>query len=346
MARKAVVLFNLGGPDTLSAVEPFLFNLFFDPAIIRLPKPLRYLVAKLISKRRTSIAKDIYRKMGGGSPILPQTEDQAAALSDYLSDGDDDYKVFIAMRHWNPRAEVTVKEVANFDPDEVILLPLYPQYSTTTTGSSIEEWGHLAKKAKLNCPTTSLCCYPRNTGFVGAWVDLIQQKLAEIEGERPRLLFSAHGLPKKIVEAGDPYQWQVEQTVEAIVDALGIPDLDYKICYQSRVGPVEWIKPATDDEIKKAGQNERSIMIIPVAFVSEHSETLVELDIEYAELAKSEGVPNYYRIPTITTHPKFIEGLGALVKKLTIGQIQSDINSAVCQKGHGACGCIKRDNND
>ena len=346
MARKAVVLFNLGGPDTLAAVEPFLFNLFYDPAIIGLPKPLRYLVAKLISKRRAPIAKEIYKHLGGGSPLLPQTQDQASALERYLSDNQDEYKIFIAMRYWHPRADVTVKQVANFDPDEVILLPLYPQYSTTTTGSSVKEWEKLATLAKLNCPTTILCCYPQNSGFVGACVDLIQQKLSEIEGVQPRLLFSAHGLPKKIIEAGDPYQWQVEQTVEAIVEQLGIPDLDYGICYQSRVGPVEWIKPATEDEITAAGENKKSIMIIPVAFVSEHSETLVELDIEYADLAKAAGVPNYYRIPTVTTHPKFVSGLGDMVKNLAIGTIQSEKGSVICPTMQGACECRRREKND
>ncbi|MEH6404826.1 MAG: ferrochelatase [Sneathiella sp.] len=346
MARKAVVLFNLGGPDTLAAVEPFLFNLFYDPAIIGLPKPLRYLVAKLISKRRAPIAKEIYKLLGGGSPILVQTQDQATALEAYLSDNKDEYKVFIAMRHWHPRADETVKNVANFDPDEVILLPLYPQYSTTTTGSSIKEWEKLAILAKLNCPTTSVCCYPQNSGFVGACVDLIQQKLSEIEGERPRLLFSAHGLPKKIIEAGDPYQWQVEKSVAAIVEQLAISDLDYGICYQSRVGPVEWIKPATEDEINAAGLNKKSVMIIPVAFVSEHSETLVELDIEYAELAETAGVPDYYRIPTVTTHPKFIEGLGEMVKSLAIGTIQSEKGPVICPMTFGACECRKRDKND
>ena len=346
MARKAVVLFNLGGPDTLSAVEPFLFNLFYDPAIIGLTKPLRYLVAKLISKRRAPVAKEIYKLLGGKSPLLGQTRDQAKALEEYLNDDQDDYQVFIAMRYWHPRAEETVKQVANFDPDEVILLPLYPQYSTTTTGSSVEEWKKLATKAKLNCPTTSLCCYPKNLGFVEACVDLIQQKLSEIEGQKPRLLFSAHGLPKKIIDAGDPYQWQVEQSVATIVEKLGIADLDYGICYQSRVGPVEWIKPATEDEIASAGAAKKSVMVIPVAFVSEHSETLVELDIEYAELAKSVGVPNYYRIPTVTTHPKFIEGLGDMVKSLAIGQLQSEKGPVICPDIHRACECRKRVKND
>ncbi len=337
MARKAVVLFNLGGPDSLTSVEPFLYNLFFDPAIIRLPKPLRFLIAKLISKRRAPIAQDIYRHIGGSSPLLEQTREQAAALETCLQEGEDDYQVFIAMRYWHPRASEAVHQVLDFDPDEVILLPLYPQFSTTTTGSSVKEWQEEAKNAGLNVPTSKLCCYPTDKGFIKANVTLIREKFETIEGEKPRLLFSAHGLPKKIVEAGDPYQWQVEQSVDAIVKELDIPDLDYRICYQSRVGPVEWIKPATEDEIEAAGADKKAIMVIPVAFVSEHSETLVELDIEYAELAEEKAVPAYYRIPTVRTHPDFINGLADLVRKQVSGQTTSLCGKRICPKYLGDC---------
>ncbi|MBL4907075.1 MAG: ferrochelatase [Sneathiella sp.] len=343
MARKAMVLFNLGGPDTLAAVEPFLFNLFNDPAIIRLPKIFRYLVAKLISKRRAPIAQEIYKKIGGKSPLLPQTIKQAAALAKALESEDDDYKIFIAMRYWNPRATEIVREVANFDPDEVILLPLYPQYSTTTTESSVKEWLTEATKAKLTDPTSTLCCYPTDTGFVDAYADLISSRLEKIEGDRPRLLFSAHGLPKKIVDAGDPYPWQVEQSVTAIVEKLDLANLDYSICYQSRVGPVEWIKPSTDEEIERAGAAKKAVMIIPVAFVSEHSETLVELDIEYAELAEKCGVPAYYRIPTVTLHPAFIGGLASLVKNLVKGEVSSLCGRAICPKTLTACALAQKD---
>lgn len=325
MARKAVVLFNLGGPDRLEAVEPFLFNLFYDPAIIQLPLIFRYLVARLISRRRAPIARDIYKNIGGRSPLLEQTQKQAAALGVLLDAEKDDYKIFIAMRYWHPRADETVREVANFDPDEVILLPLYPQFSTTTTESSVKEWAREAEKAKLNTPTTTICCYPAEHGFVDAYVDLIDRQLRQIVGEQPRLLFSAHGLPQKIIDAGDPYQQQVEHSVAAIVDKLDLKDLDYTICYQSRVGPVKWITPSTDDEIVRAGQDKKPVMVIPVAFVSEHSETLVELDIEYAELAKNSGVPAYYRIPTVYCHPAFINGLAGLVKNM-----DPEKNSRLC----------------
>ncbi|MFT6557927.1 ferrochelatase [Sneathiella sp.] len=341
MARKAVVLFNLGGPDNLEAVEPFLFNLFYDPAIIRVPKPIRYLIAKLISKRRAPIAQDIYRNIGGSSPLLQQTRDQAAALQTRLTDllKSDEVKVFIAMRYWHPMTEQTVREVKAFGADEVILLPLYPQFSTTTTGSSVKEWKKFAKQVGLDAVTTELCCYPYDKGFIDANTALILEKLQQIpeNKDRPRLLFSAHGLPKKIVDAGDPYQWQVEQSVAAIVKKLNIPDLDYTICYQSRVGPVEWIKPATEDEIERAGKENRSLMIIPVAFVSEHSETLVELDIEYAELAEQSGVPDYYRVPTVGVHAEYINGLADLVLGMERGKMTSLCGQAICPKSMTDC---------
>jgi len=337
MARKAVILFNLGGPDSLDAVKPFLFNLFYDPAIIRVPKPIRFLIAKLISSRRTPIAQDIYREIGGSSPILPQTLDQAAALDKALEGEEDQYRSFVVMRYWHPRAEQVAREVKAFDPDEIILLPLYPQFSTTTSRSSIEEWKKEAVKVGLSCPHSTLCCYPDEEGFVAANVELIRGKLDEIAGEKPRLLFSAHGLPKKIVDSGDPYQWQVEQTVAAIVNKLGEDNLDYRICYQSRVGPVEWIGPATEDEIERAGEENRPLMVVPVAFVSEHSETLVELDIEYAELAREKGVPEYYRVSTVGLHPAFIEGLASLVRGRQKGKTTSLCGKAICPKTHGDC---------
>ncbi|MBE7636074.1 ferrochelatase [Sneathiella sp. P13V-1] len=338
MARKAVVLFNLGGPDNLEAVEPFLFNLFYDPAIIRLPKPLRFLVAKLISKRRGPIAREIYENMGGRSPIVPQTEDQASSLSALLNDGGDEYQVFIAMRYWHPRAVQTVKDVKAFNPDEVILLPLYPQFSTTTTASSLEEWEGEAKRQGLEVPTSSICCYPDEAGFVEANAELIKAKLAEVKGDQlPRLLFSAHGLPKKIVDAGDPYPWQVEQSVNAIMKALGRDDLEHLICFQSRVGPVEWIGPDTEEEIKRAGAEKRSVMVIPVAFVSEHSETLVELDIEYGELAKEVGIPEYLRVPTVTTNPFFVEGLARLVKGCQKNCMTSSCGKRICPANAAGC---------
>ncbi len=315
MSKTAVVLFNLGGPDSRAAVQPFLFNLFFDPAIIRLPLPLRWLLAKVISKKRAPLAEEIYQEMGGGSPLLPNTEAQAAALARVLQErGLGEVKVFIAMRYWHPRARETAKQVAAFAPDQVVLLPLYPQYSTTTSASSLKEWESEAKAAGLTARSRTLCCYPQETGFVEATVVRLREALREAGQDKPpRVLFSAHGLPKKIVDQGDPYQWQVEQSVAAVVRRLGEVNLDYQICYQSRVGPLEWIGPPTDDEIEKAAREGRSIIVVPIAFVSEHSETLVELDIEYRELAEKAGAAGYLRVPTVMADAPFIEGLGELV---------------------------------
>lgn len=310
----AIVLFNLGGPDGPEAVEPFLFNLFNDPLIIRVPQPLRWLIAKLISRQRAPVAKEIYAKIGNRSPILPLTEAQARALEQELA-GDCEAQCFIAMRYWKPFADETAAAVKAWAPDEVILLPLYPQYSTTTTKSSLGDWDRAAKAAGLKVPVRTICCYPVEPGFIGAYVDLLREALSRFaSGEKPRVLFSAHGLPKKVVDAGDPYQKQVEASCQAIVDALGVEELDWVTCYQSRVGPLEWIGPATDKEIERAGHEGRNLIVLPVAFVSEHSETLVELDIEYGHLAKSAGVPRYERVPAVGTHPRFIAGLGDLVR--------------------------------
>ena len=319
MTKTAIVLFNLGGPDTPAAVQPFLFNLFNDPAIIRLPNPFRWGLAKVISRRRAPIAREIYQNLGGGSPLLPNTEAQARALETALMSGEpdsggDDFKVFIAMRYWHPFSDEAVRNVKAYAPDQILLLPLYPQFSTTTTGSSVADWDRAAAKAGLSVPTKTLCCYPADPGFVSEVVTRLRKALDQFEeqaggGKKPRILFSAHGLPKKIIEAGDPYQEQVEESAAAVVQALGIPDLDWVICYQSRVGPLEWIGPSTDSEIERAGQDKVPLIVVPIAFVSEHSETLVELDIEYRELAEKQGVPSYIRVPTVDDGPAFIEGL-------------------------------------
>lgn len=314
--RLAVVLFNLGGPDSLAAVKPFLFNLFNDPAIIRLPQPLRYLVAKLISGRRAEPAKEIYAQLGGRSPILPLTEQQAGALTEAI-DGlalGFETRVFIAMRYWHPRAAETAKAVADFAPDEIVLLPLYPQFSTTTTESSLKEWQGAAARAGITARTATIRDYPVEPGWVQAQALLIGKVLDQLPAGVPyRLLFSAHGLPQKVIDGGDPYQRQVEQTAEAVARALNRPGLDWRVSYQSRVGPLEWIKPYTEAEIRRAGEEKTGLVVVPIAFVSEHSETLVELDIEYRELAHESGVPDYRRVPAVGTEPAFIAGLARLV---------------------------------
>jgi ferrochelatase len=312
--RTAVVLFNLGGPDGPEAVEPFLFNLFNDPAIIRLPGLFRRALAWLIARRRAPVARKIYAQLGGGSPLLANTEAQARALEAALA-GLGEVRAFIVMRYWHPRAEATAAAVKAWSPDRVVLLPLYPQYSTTTTASSLADWGKAAGKTGLAGPTHALCCYPDQTGFVAATAAAVRRAIAEVTaGSKPRVLFSAHGLPKKVVAGGDPYQWQVERTAAAVVAAIGDPELDWTVCYQSRVGPLEWIGPSTDAEIGRAGADRVPVVIAPIAFVSEHSETLVEIEVEYRHLASERGVPEFIRVPAVAIDQDFITGLADLVR--------------------------------
>ena len=321
MRKIAVVLFNLGGPDGPDAIRPFLFNLFNDPAIINLPTLVRWPLAKLISGKRAPVAREIYANIGGGSPLLPNTERQARALETALSamlPSEQEVKAFIAMRYWHPMSDETAQAVAAYGPDEVVLLPLYPQHSTTTTGSSFKDWHRAARRAGIAAPTRAVCCYPQEDGFVSDVADLVAEALrAAPPGSDLRILFSAHGLPKKIVDGGDPYQWQVEQSVAGVLEVLktrgDLPVFDPVVCYQSRVGPLEWIGPSTEDEIARAGAAGKALVVVPIAFVSEHSETLVELDIEYGELACNKGVESYQRVPTVNAGAAFVDGLARLV---------------------------------
>jgi protoporphyrin/coproporphyrin ferrochelatase len=318
--KKAVILFNLGGPDSLEAVEPFLFNLFNDPAIISLPGIFRYPLAKLISKRRTPVAKAIYEEMGGKSPILEETEAQARAIEKSLEKESDDYKCFIVMRCWNPRAEHVIKEVKTFDPEQIILLPLYPQFSNATSGSSIKEWLDISAKEKLKAEIKIICCYPTEKDFILSYTNLIKEKINTNELEEITVIFSAHGLPENKIKQGDPYQWQVENTVNELVKKLSIKNLNYILSYQSRVGPLKWIGPSTEVVIKEEAQKNKIIVVVPVAFVSEHSETLVELDIEYKKLATENGCKDYLRVPAVTANQDFINSLKSSILQASSGE--------------------------
>lgn len=340
--KTAIVLFNLGGPDDLKSVKPFLFNLFSDPAIIGLPQPFRKLLAKFISSRRAGKARKIYGLMGGKSPILELTNLQAQALEKKLGESanndDREYKVFVSMRYWHPMSETVVRNVKNYAPDEIVLLPLYPQFSTTTTGSSFADWQEKAAEVGLNVPTKKIGCYPTDFSFIAAHAKVIKDAYWKAsETVKPRVLFSAHGLPQKVVDAGDPYQLQVEKTVERLVQILAIEELDYKICYQSKVGPMKWLKPSTDHEIKQAGAEKLPLLVVPIAFVSEHSETLVELDIEYHHLADENGVTGYVRVPALGVEPLFIEALA----DLCLDALAEKSRPIICSKTFGKCGCVQ-----
>lgn len=308
--KLAIILFNLGGPDGPDSVRPFLRNLFRDPAIIGAPGPVREGLAWLISTLREKSARLNYAKMGGGSPLVPETMKQVEALTPLLAERfpGQEIRIWPAMRYWHPFIEDVAEEVTRWGPDRTVLLPLYPHFSTTTTGSSLKAW------RKASGPEThAVCCYPLEPGFIEAHAQLIRTSwIAAGRPENTRLLFSAHGLPEKVIEAGDPYQWQIEQTAGAVAALL--PEFsDWQVCYQSRVGPLKWIGPSTDDAVRLAGADGKAILLTPIAFVSEHIETLVELDEEYAELAHLNGVSSYTRVPALGTTPEFMGALADIV---------------------------------
>jgi protoporphyrin/coproporphyrin ferrochelatase len=341
--KLAVVLFNLGGPDSPEAVEPFLRNLFSDPAIISLPAIIRLPLAWLIARRRAPIARKIYDHIGGRSPIFEETRKQANALEIALSKDGVEAKAFVAMRCWHPFSDGAARAVKAFAPDQIVLLPLYPQYSTTTSASSLKDWARAAKKVGLKMPTSRVCCYPYEPGFVAGVAARIGKIARDLKpGTSYRLLLSAHGLPKRTIAKGDPYQWQVEQSAAAVVKALtkidGLPELETIVCYQSRVGPLKWIGPATDAEIIRAGKDGKGVVVAPIAFVSEHSETLVELDIEYRKLAAEAGVPDYRRAATVSTQAAFIDGLAGLVRAAVDGKTVTCGDGRICPLAHKRCG--------
>ena len=315
--KVAIVLFNLGGPDSPEAIRPFLLNLFNDPAILRVPFFVRPLLARFVTRVRLKPATENYRLLGGKSPLLEMTEAQGRAIEAALPELE--AKCFVAMRYWHPFSLETARAVKAWQPDEVVLLPLYPQYSTTTTGSSLTAWREAAARVGLVAPISALCCYPTDPEFISATLRIVQVEYekarAALDPAVPlRILFSAHGLPESIVNDGDPYRYQIEQTVAALIAAWRRNDLDWRVCYQSRVTAVKWIDPGTDKEIERAGGEQVALLIVPIAFVSEHSETLVELDMEYKELADRAGVPAYFRVPTQQVDAGFIGSLADLVK--------------------------------
>ena len=340
--KKAIILFNLGGPDKLENVEPFLFNLFNDPAILNLPTFLRYPLAKLISNRRAPVAKKIYAELGGSSPILKLTKEQSDALEIKLNQTqkEDEYKCFIVMRCWNPRAKDVIKNVQLYGPDEVVLMPLYPQYSAATSGSSIKEWKDVCKKNNYHVKTSTICCYPTDQNFINAHTKEIIKKIKDLKNFK--LIFSAHGLPEKNIKKGDPYQWQVEQSVKKIVESLNDKNLDWILSYQSRVGPLKWIGPSTETIIIENSKIGKHIVLVPIAFVSEHSETLVELDIEYKEIADANGCKNYTRVPALGINEDFIKAMSELIIKKNEYKINENLYppKIQCPSNFKKCPCL------
>lgn len=320
MSRTAVVLLDFGGPERPGDVRPFLRNLFSDPLILRVPGVLRPLLSRLIASRRAPSARSAYARIGGGSPIRENAERQAEALERILREGGGEFRVLVAMRYWHPFAREAVRKAKDWRPDRVVLLPLCPQYATATTKSFLRAWREAAAVEDFRAPVAAICCWPRLDGFAAAAAAAVRRELDRLpDGIRRRVLFSAHGLPKKFVEDGDPYQAQVERSVAAIVSRLSLPGLDHAICYQSRVGRLEWLRPYAEDEIRRAGREGLALVVAPVSFANEHVETLVELDVAYAELAASAGVRHYRRARTVSEDPAFIEGLAVLARRAVDG---------------------------
>ena len=349
--RVAIVLFNLGGPDSMDAIRPFLLNLFRDPAILRVPFFVRPFLARTIMRARLEPATAGYRLLGGKSPLLEMTQAQGAAVEAALPELD--AKCFIAMRYWHPFGLAAARAVKAWQPDEVVLLPLYPQYSTTTTGSSLTDWRNAAARVGLVAPTATVCCFPTDPGFVAATLSTIRAAYdaarAALDPSVPlRILFSAHGLPELIVAGGDPYQYQIEQTVAALIASWRRNDLDWRICYQSRATPQKWIAPSTDAEITQAGHDKKAVLVVPVAFVSEHTETLVELDIDYKNLAEREGVPGYFRVPTQQLDEGFIGSLANLVRFARTGGIgmHAACDVTACEGRNRQCPFARRPRGD
>jgi ferrochelatase len=317
MGRVGVLLLNLGGPDKIEDVRPFLFNLFSDPEIIRLPTPwLQKPLAWLISTMRSSKSQENYRQIGGGSPLRTITEAQAQALQDRLSSRMD-AKVYIGMRYWHPFTKEAIEEIKRDRISNLVILPLYPQFSISTSGSSFrvleQMWESDPELAKIKY--TIIPSWYDRPGYLEAMADLIVQELDRLEDpDKANIFFSAHGVPKSYVEeAGDPYQREIEECTHLIMQTLNRPN-PHTLAYQSRVGPVEWLQPYTEDALKDLGeQGVKDLLVVPISFVSEHIETLQEIDIEYREVAEEAGIHNFQRVPALNTHPIFIESLTDLV---------------------------------
>jgi ferrochelatase len=318
MGRVGVLLLNLGGPDRLEDVGPFLFNLFADPEIIRIPFPwLQRPLAWLISTRRTKKSQENYRQIGGGSPLRQITEAQAQALGEQLASKGQPAQVYVGMRYWHPFTEEAIASIKRDRIERLVILPLYPQFSISTSGSSFR----LLQRIWLEDPKldaieyTVIPSWYKQPGYLQAMAQLIAQELESFENpDSVHIFFSAHGVPKSYVEeAGDPYQQEIEECTALIMQTLNRPNA-YTLAYQSRVGPVEWLQPYTEDAIEKLGaEGIKDLLVVPISFVSEHIETMQEIDIEYREVAEEAGIYNFGRVPALNTHPVFITGMADLV---------------------------------
>jgi ferrochelatase len=320
MGRVGVLLLNLGGPDEIEDVRPFLFNLFSDPEIIRLPFPwMQKPLAWMISTMRAKKSQKNYEQIGGGSPLRSITEAQAQALQEQLSDRGQEAQIYIGMRYWHPFTEEAIARIERDGIEKLVILPLYPQFSISTSGSSFrlleKLWQEDSKLKSIEY--TVIPSWYQQPGYLQAMAQLIAQELDGFpDRDRVHIFFSAHGVPLSYVEeAGDPYQKEIEECTRLIMRTLNRPN-PHTLAYQSRVGPVEWLKPYTEEAITELAAKEvKDLLVVPISFVSEHIETLQEIDIEYRELAEESGIHDFRRVPALNTHPVFINGLADLVTR-------------------------------
>lgn len=310
----AVILFNQGEPDSLDAVKSYLFKKFYDPALLPVSNPFRWMMAKSISNQCAPKARNIYREIGNKSPLMNETQKQKTRLEAQLNQlSKDEYKCFSFMRYWKPYAKDILDNVKEFSPHEIILVPLYPQYSITTTGTALIDWNKQIKKKKMEFPFRVIKDYAEDDFFVDSIVRKVKEKLKSNDLKSFRLLLSAQGIPKKTIEAGDIFQIQIEKTSKAILKKLDIQELDAATCFQRQIGPLEQQGPLLEEELERAASDKKNIIIVPISFISECSETLVELDIYYKEVAEELGIKEYIRINTVRDNDQFILGLANLI---------------------------------
>ena len=322
MEKIGVLLMNLGGPERIKDVGPFLYNLFSDPEIIRLPIPaFQKPLAWLISTLRSTKSQEAYLSIGGGSPLRRITEQQARELQSKLRESGLNATTYIAMRYWHPFTESAIADMKADGIEQIVVLPLYPHFSISTSGSSFRE---LKKLRDLDSdfkqiPMRCIRSWFSQSGYIKSMVELISEQISLCESpQNAHVFFTAHGVPKSYVEeAGDPYKEQIEDCSLLIINELekylGHSN-PYSLSYQSRVGPEEWLKPYTEDVLEDLGNSKvNELVVVPISFVGEHIETLQEIDIEYKEIAEKAGIKNFRRVKALNTHPTFIEGLNQLV---------------------------------
>jgi protoporphyrin/coproporphyrin ferrochelatase len=316
--KAGVLLFNLGGPETLRDVKPFLYRLFSDPEIIHVKwSPLRKLIAYTIATLRRNTSEGYYSQIGGGSPLRKLTEEQARSLAEELKRRGRDVQTFVGMCTWHPFLSEAVAKIESAKLDKLIVLPLFPQFSVTTTGSGTSALRQLIEKRpsfeKMNIDW--IRSWQDQPTYIESFVQSIQRELAKFGNrDKVQLLFSAHSIPESYVRNGDPYLEQTKQSVELIMDRLGRKN-PYQLSFQSKIGPVKWLEPFTNDAIKQLGkEGVDDVLVVPISFVSEHIETLYELDILYKKVAAEAGVANFRRVPALNSDPTFIRALAELVE--------------------------------